>query len=332
MHASMAMIGSETRLCNEVFHADRTREPASTMTSRCFAGSRTALPLALVIAMTVGLGCSADTRAGWTVLAANLNSVVDYVVRIQTADGAYDRLVPKSAFDLFVAVEDVRPADASLLVLDPVTCRTVSTTALTQDHLGVEVDFMGNTWTGGDDPYGWADPWDEAGWARPTDLCEGVVPPLPLALPDPLPGEPVGDGAMGCVEGFFPFANEVPIGDPHVLSIRVETIIGTVPGCETYIPEDDLGLVPGEVKLWNPDETGGSLGVAWLGAACATGATISLFPTSAGYQVVVTSISDSCIGHESQERLAPYASTLFLPYPIYWRQASETKLEHVEHP
>jgi hypothetical protein len=138
-----------------------------------------------------------------------------------------------------------------------------------------------------------------------------------LLLPSPIPGEALEDGALSCSSGEFPYFNEVDLGEAHALGIRVEAVIGSVAGCSTYVPEESLPLSEGTAYVWDVARDGSALGIAWRDAPCADGASVSLFPTERGYQLDIISTSDRCPGDVKRAKNAPYAVTLFLPYPIF---------------
>jgi hypothetical protein len=269
---------------------------------RCVPSRVVGLHLVLMLAVSA-VGCSLlEPRAGWTVLVWNGNGNVDFVVRFRSHTEAVDRvLLPHQ--DKFVFVGDRRPPGASLLVLDPTSCRPISIVdPLPEDHVSVAIEWNG----------------DVAGpRGRPSQAARS----LPLGasgshhrcmLTEPVVGVELGDGAYSCeTEGEGSFG------------VRVEPLLGAIEGCRASTQPIDRPLELGVVAHWNPAGAADAVSFAWLDTTCTSGATISLMPTGTGYRASVISISDNC-----EPETVPYSTTILLRFPID-ANSIQTELERI---
>jgi hypothetical protein len=268
---------------------------------RCVPSRVVGLHLVLMLAVSA-VGCSLlEPRAGWTVLVWNGNGNVDFVVRFRSHTEAVDRvLLPHQ--DKFVFVGDRRPPGASLLVLDPTSCRPISIVdPLPEDHVSVAIEWNGDVAAHVEDPHKLLDPFLPELQAPITDACSQLDPAEdPAALAEPVVGVELGDGAYSCeTEGEGSFG------------VRVEPLLGAIEGCRASTQPIDRPLEPGVVAHWNPAGAADAVSFAWLDTTCTSGATISLMPTGTGYRASVISISDNC-----EPETVPYSTTILLRFPI----------------
>jgi hypothetical protein len=248
----------------------------------------------------LGLGQS----PGWSVRADNSTVGIDYVLRYTSSKAPVYRLLPSGSDGVVQSGKGSRDPGSALAVLDPVSCREVSIVdPIADDYTSVSLSIEGTPSAGAYDPEDYGDPSDPAQLLAGTDTCATSDPAVtPKPAPSMVAGEWLNGWEMYCVAA-----------GNGAFGVRGEFLNGAVAGCEAHPADIGQGAIdsPNGVSIWNPDGDKSRLGVAWEDTACANGATVSLYPTVAGYRAHTISIGSACA-----PAMKPYAVVFFLTEPI----------------
>jgi hypothetical protein len=209
---------------------------------------------------------------------------IDLVARFST-ERETTLWLARSESALFVYVAEQSPASAALTVLNPRSCRPVSSIDLvTSQHVQVGIGQDLELTLVGDDPHDGADPFDPLEHATETSLCANAD---PSATPVPLPSLVAGewleeDGtALWC-------------DSTGTFGLRVELFLGALVGCEAFTDSVDQGEEFEGVTVSNPEGDPSALSITWQDNLCVDGGTVALWLARDGYMVSVISTSRSC--------------------------------------
>lgn len=278
--------------------------------SRSIHGPRRLLTLMAVVTTIVVAACrppfGLGQTGGWSLRADNSSVGIDYVVRYTSGDAPVYLRIPAGSEGIVRAGDGAPDASSTLAILDPVSCRVVSLVDPVPDgHTWVSLSIEGTPSVEPYDPEDWGDPLDPGQSLAETDTCSRSDPAAtPLPEPSMVAGEWLNGWEMYC---------EAAGGGAAPFGIRGEFLDGAVAGCEAHRGDIGQGSIEATdgVSIWNPDGDTSRLGVAWEDTACSNGATVSLFPTMAGYRAHAISIGSTCAPD-----LKSYAVVFFLTEPI----------------
>ena len=273
-----------------------------------YSGRRPFSILVLSLATIVLAGCQPllglGQSSGWSVRADNSTVGIDYGLRYTSDAAAVYRILPSGSDGVVQSGEGSRDPRSALAVLDPVSCRVVSIVdPIADDHTSVSLSIEGTPSVGAYDPEDYGDPSDPTQLLAETDTCSWSD---PAATPKPAPSMVAGEWLNGWEMYCVAAGNET-------FGVRGEFLNGAVAGCEAHAANIGQGAIdaPDGVSIWNPDGDTSRLGVAWKDTACANRATVSLYPTMAGYRAHTISIGSACA-----PAMRPYAVVFFVAEPI----------------
>lgn len=250
----------------------------------------------------LGLGQS----SGWS-FAADFRGVgVDFVIRYTSSDAPVFLLRSGEDSGIVHAGAGSPDPSATVAVLDAVTCRVVFLVdPVPGGHNRLDLT---SAWLYTVDPYDpadYGDPSTPEGSLPVTDKCASSD---PTSTPKPDPTMAAGTWLNG-----WEMSCEAEGDGANPFSVRGESLDGSTAGCEAHTGE--IGQGPTDesaaVSIWNPEGDMNRLGVAWKDTACANLATVSIYPTTAGYRAHVISIGSKCA-----PALKPYAVIFHLTEPL----------------
>lgn len=266
--------------------------------------------LALVVVTIILVACRPPFGLGqadtWSLRVDNSSVGIDYVLRYTSSDAPVYVLAVAGSEGIVRAGSGAPDPLAVLAVLDPLSCRVVSIVdPVPERHSWASFSWGGTLSVGSYDPEDFGDPLDPGQLLAETDRCsESDATATPLPEPSMVAGEWLNGWEMSC---------QAAGGGTEPFSVRGEFLDGAVEGCEAHSGDIGQGStdVPDGLSIWNPDGDMRRLGIAWEDTACTNGATVSLYPTMAGYQAHAISIGSKCA-----PAMKPYAAVFYLTEPI----------------